>query len=103
MHAESKIGGSIVMPGEAGAQCKPTTASICVYVNDADSVYHRTIQAGGASVMELAGRFWSDRGGCVSDPAGNQWRIATHIEDVSVEEVEKRGQAWMQEHLQKAA
>ena len=103
MHAELKIGDSIVMLGEAGTQCKPTTASIYLYVDDVDTVYRRAIQAGGVSQMELGNQFWGDRGGSVVDPAGNQWWIATHVEDLSAVEIEKRGQAWMEEYLKKAA
>lgn len=101
MHAELKIGDSIVMLGEAACECKPTTASIYLYVNDADTVYRRAVQAGGVPQMELSDQFWGDRGGCVTDPSGNQWWIATHIEDLSAAEIEKRGQVWMQEHSKK--
>ncbi|MBI5684348.1 MAG: VOC family protein [Verrucomicrobia bacterium] len=103
MHAELKIGDSIVMVCEASELCKPTTASLYLYVNDADTVYRRAVQAGGVSQMELGDQFWGDRGGSVTDPAGNQWWIATHIEDLSAAEIEKRGQAWMQEYFKKAA
>lgn len=103
MHAELKVGDSIVMLGEASEQCKPTTASLYLYVNDADTIYGRAILAGSLSQMEPASQFWGDRAGCVTDPAGNQWWIATRVEDLSTAEIEKRGRAWMQEHLKKAA
>ena len=103
MHASLRIGDSILMLGEAGPQCKPTTASLYLYVKDADETYRRAVQAGGVSQMELADQFWGDRGGAVTDPAGNYWWIATHVEDVSMEEIEKRGQTWMRDQERKAA
>ena len=103
MHASLKIGDSIMMLGEAGGQCKPTAASLYLYVKDADATYRRAIQAGAVSQMEPTDQFWGDRSGVLTDPAGNQWWIATHVEDVSMEEIEKRGQAWMRDQERKAA
>ena len=61
-----------------------------MYVEDADAVYHKAIQAGGKSVMEPVDQFYGDRSGAVNDPAGNQWWIATRKEDVSSEELMRR-------------
>jgi uncharacterized glyoxalase superfamily protein PhnB len=59
-------------------------------VPDTDAVYKRALAAGGKSTMEPADQFYGDRNAGVTDPSGNQWWIATHIEDVSPEEIEKR-------------
>ena len=61
MHAEVKIGDSVVMMGEARGEHKPMPCSIYLYVNDADTVYKRALQAGAASTMEPADQFWGDR------------------------------------------
>jgi uncharacterized glyoxalase superfamily protein PhnB len=98
MHAEVKIGDSTIMMGEASEQHKPMPAFLYLYVNDADAVYKRALQAGATSVMEPADQFYGDRHGSVRDSAGNVWGIATHKEDVSPEELKKRTEAFMKQH-----
>ena len=93
MNAELKIGDSIVMIGELPLnyeESKLLKSMIYLYVADADSVYKKAIQADGKSVLEPIDHFYGDRSGAVEDPAGNQWWIATHIEDVSREEINRR-------------
>ncbi len=97
MHAEVKIGDSIVMMGEARGEHKPMPSMLYLYVKDADAVYKRAVQAGATSVMEPADQFYGDRSGGVKDLCGNQWWIATHKEDVSPEEMTKRAQAYMKQ------
>ena len=93
MHAEVKIGDSMIMIGEAMGQWKPKPCSLYLYVEDVDAVYQRAIQAGGTSVGEPKDQFYGDRSGGVTDPCGNHWGTGTHIEDVSREEMEKRAAA----------
>jgi uncharacterized glyoxalase superfamily protein PhnB len=62
-------------------------------VEDVDAVHQRAVQAGGTSVRKPADQFYGDRTGGVMDPSGNYWGIATHIEDVSHEEMVKRAAA----------
>jgi PhnB protein len=95
MHAEVKIGDSIVMMGEARGDCKPMPGSLYVYVNDADATYRRALQAGATSMMEPGDQFYGDRTAGVKDPSGNQWTIATHREDVPPEELRRRAEALM--------
>ena len=95
MHAEVKIGDSTVMMGEAGGEHKPMPTCIYLYVNDADAVYKRALQAGATSQMAPANQFYGDRHGGVMDPVGNLWWIATHVEDVPPEEVARRAEAFM--------
>jgi PhnB protein len=92
-HAEIRIGDSRIMMGEASEQWPPMPASLYFYVPDADAVYARALEAGAESVMALADQFYGDRHGGVRDPSGNVWWIATHIEDVSPEEIARRAQA----------
>jgi len=93
MHAEIKIGDSIIMMGEGGATFKTFLAMLHLYMDDVDAVYQRAIQAGGKSLREPTDQFYGDRSGAVEDAFGNQWWIATHIEDVTPEEMERRMKA----------
>jgi uncharacterized glyoxalase superfamily protein PhnB len=84
-HAEIKIGDSIIMMGEAGEEHPPLPAMLHLYVDDVDAVYNRAVQAGAAALREPENQFYGDRTGGVQDSSGNQWWIATHVEDVSPE------------------
>ncbi len=94
-HAEVRIGDSMVMLAEASGQWKAMPSAIYLYVNDTDATYKRAVQAGATSVMEPANQLYGDRNGGVKDPTGNLWWIATHVEDVSPEEMKKRAEAYM--------
>ncbi len=94
MHAEVRIGDSVVMMGEAGGPFEPMPASIHLYVPDADAMYRRALQAGGTSLMEPADQFYGDRNGGVKDAFGNHWWISTHKEDLSREELRTRTEAF---------
>jgi uncharacterized glyoxalase superfamily protein PhnB len=92
-HAEVRIGDSVIMMSDATAEYRPMPSMIHLYVNDADAFYKRALQAGATSLREPADQFYGDRTAGVKDPVGNQWYIATHKEDVSFEELEKRAKA----------
>jgi len=89
MHAEMTIGDSRIMLGQPEPG-KETNAMIHLYLPDADGFYARAIAAGATSVREPADQFYGDRSAGVRDQFGNQWFIATHVEDVSQEEMERR-------------
>ena len=95
VHAEVKIGDSMVMMGTPMGAAKAQPCSLYLYVEDADAVYQRAIEAGGTSVREPSDQFYGDRTGGVIDPCGNYWGIGTHIEDVSHEEMTQRFAAMM--------
>ena len=99
MHAQVRIGDSMIMFGDpTGAKeewQKPLTAALYLYVPDCDKLYRSAIAAGAKSLQEPADMFYGDRHGGVIDPWGNQWWIATHKEDVSPEEIERRMNAQM--------
>ena len=95
MHAQMKIGDSIIMLSDARAEWMPMPCMFYLYVNDTDATYARAMKAGGKSLREPATQFYGDRSGGVQDPCGNQWWIATHVEDVSPEEMEKRAAEFM--------
>jgi PhnB protein len=102
-HAELEIGDSRVMlsdpfpqssvrpPKELGGP----SASVFMYVEDVDAVVKQAVDAGATVTMEVEDMFWGDRFGTVSDPFGHVWSIATHVEDVSPEEIAERGKAAM--------
>jgi PhnB protein len=100
-HAEIKIGDSVVFVSDefAGMSAAPTQTTtpavyFWLYVNDADAVYKQAVSAGAKASMPLEDMFWGDRFGKVTDPFGHQWGIATHVEDVSPEEIGKRAKAF---------
>jgi PhnB protein len=104
-HAELQIGDSKLMlsdpfpqsnvrpPSERGG----TTASVFMYVEDADATFDQATAAGADVVSELEDMFWGDRFGTLSDPFGHVWSIATHKEDLSEEEMAERSKAAMAE------
>jgi PhnB protein len=100
MHAEVRIGDSVVMLSDAMGERKSMPTGIYLYVNDADATYQRALQAGATSMMEPANLFYDDRHGSVKDPAGNYWSIVTHIEDVPREELAQRAEAFMRQQSQ---
>ena len=98
MHAEVKIGNSILMLSdenkERGALSPETiggaATSIMFYTDDVDAVYNRAVSAGAKGEMPPADMFWGDRMGNLVDPFGHKWAIATHKEDVTPDEMQKR-------------
>ena len=103
MHAEMKIGDSMIMlademPGQDQKSPQSLgghTASIFLYVDDADAVYAKAVASGGAGRAPVQDMFWGDRMGRIVDPFGHEWSIATHKEDLSADEMKKRGQEFM--------
>jgi PhnB protein len=89
MHAEMTIGDSRIMLAQPEPG-KETYAMLHLYLPDTDAVYKRALAAGATSVREPADQFYGDRSAGVRDQFGNQWYIATHVEDVSQEEMERR-------------
>jgi len=96
MHAEVKIGDSIIMLSDSSAEFEPTRSSIHLYVDDVDATYKRAIEVGGESLREPQDQFYGDRSAGIKDRFGNQWWLATHIEDVSPDEIQKRQTAMAQ-------
>lgn len=97
-HAELKIGDSPIMLADEFPQMgyrSPkalggTPVSIMIYVEDVDTVYQRAIDAGATEVKPLQDQFYGDRSGTLTDPFGHVWTVATHKEDVTMEEMNRR-------------
>lgn len=90
--SEIHIGDSIVMVGQAGPrEAMPTF--LYLYLEDADAAYRRALEAGAIALEEPSDMFYGDRRATVQDPFGNIWQIATHEEDLSLDEIRKRAAA----------
>lgn len=97
-HAEMKIGDSPFMLSDGHAEMGykgpkaygGTPVSLMIYVDDVDTVYPQAIAAGGTELKALQDQFYGDRSGTLTDPFGHVWTIATHKEDVTPEEIDKR-------------
>ena len=90
MHAEALVGNSIIEFGQANNQWAAMRLNTHLYVPDTDAAYQRAMNAGAKSLRPPKDEFYGDRTAGVEDPAGNIWWIATHVEDVSAEELERR-------------
>lgn len=100
-HAELQIGDSRLMvndefPGMAKAPTNGATGEYLVlYVEDCDRVFNSAQAAGAKVEMPLSNQFWGDRYGKLADPFGHHWGIATHVENVSPQDMERRSREYM--------
>jgi PhnB protein len=92
MHAEVRIGDSVVMMGGANEDYPPMPAMLHLYLDDTDAVYQRSLEAGATSLREPEDQFYGDRTAGFQDEFGNQWWLATRIEDLSSEEIQRRAE-----------
>ncbi|MDB5959206.1 MAG: putative enzyme related to lactoylglutathione lyase [Massilia sp.] len=103
MHAMLRIGDSPLMlvdefpewGSKSPATLGGTPVTMHLYVADADAAFQQAVDAGATVRMPLADMFWGDRYGVVIDPFGHQWSIATHIKDMSPEQMAAAGKAAM--------
>ena len=97
-HAELQLGDSLLMvadefPDMGGRSPRTVGGSpviVSVYVEDVDTVFERAVQAGATVVRPVETQFYGDRAGQFEDPFGHQWSVATHVEDVPSDEMERR-------------
>lgn len=100
-HAEIQIGNARVMLAdefaETGIHCPKTLGgagvNMLVYVEDVDTVFAQALEAGATKIRTVQDQFYGDRSGMLRDPFGHIWSIATHLEDLSNEEINSRSQA----------
>jgi PhnB protein len=102
-HAELELGDSMIMLGDQNPDFDVrgpraiggTPMMMHVYVEDVDSVFERAVSAGAKALRPVEDQFYGDRSGRFEDPFGHRWDVATHVEDVPPEEMEKRAAAAM--------
>jgi PhnB protein len=116
MHAELKIGDSVIMLADEfpdyGVVSPQTSGGagmgLHIYVDSVDAAFDRAVKAGAQVEMPVTDQFWGDRYGKLKDPFGHQWSIATHTKDMSAEEMKRNMDEAMQkmgkpEDMQKTA
>jgi PhnB protein len=97
-HAEIVLGQSVIMLGDAAvpdsdpspAKLGGTPVSLFVYVEDVDEVFRRAVDAGADAVSEPELHFYGDRVATIDDPFGHRWSLATHVEDIAPDELNRR-------------
>src|SRR5437764_3932712 len=97
LNAQMQIADSMIELSEVHGDFQPMPCAIHLYVEDADAVYAKAVEVGAMSVMEPSTQFYGDREAFVIDPNNNHWYIATRLENVSEEELQKRMQSFMEE------
>lgn len=103
MHAEIRIGDSRlmvndpVMDGKGPKAVGGSPAALWIYVEDCDALFKRAVDAGAQVKMQMADQFWGDRCGTITDPAGYQWTIATRKEELTRDEMDRRGKEFFKQ------
>ena len=109
MHAAIRIGGGVVFLNDeykdmgciSPQSLGGTPVYLMLYVNDVDETFKRAVDAGAEVKMPVGDQFWGDRYGMLADPFGHCWEIATHKEDLSKEELDRRGREAMSQMSRK--
>ncbi len=104
-HAEIEVSGSRVMLGDEMPEwgnrgpesLGGASGGLCVYVPDVDAAFAKAVAAGAKVFKPVMDQFYGDRSGTVIDPFGHVWTLSTHIEDVSVEEMQRRCAEFMKQ------
>lgn len=105
MHADLKIGDSVIMLTEESTEMKALSpesiggspVSLYVYVKDVDGVFNQSVSEGATVLYPVRDQFYGDRSGYLKDPFGHLWSIATHKKDLSPDEIRKAGEAFFEE------
>lgn len=109
MHAEVRIGNSIIMMGEENPQepCKSaetlggSPVNFYLYLENVDEAFTKALAAGAEAKMPVQDMFWGDRAGTVQDPFGYKWTLATHIKDLTAEEIREGAHAFFAQMARK--
>ncbi len=100
-HAEVKVGDSVIMLADeypdmgyrSPKAIGGTPVSIMLYIDDVDAQFKQAVAAGAKALRPVENQFYGDRCGTLEDPFGHVWTLATHVEDLSHEEIMKRAEA----------
>jgi len=106
MHAEMTIGDSMIFLAEENPEYKNKTpksvngnsVSLHLYVEDVDGTIKKAVQNGATLTMPSMDMFYGDRVGCIDDPYGYTWVLATHVKDVPENELKKKAEEFKPEH-----
>jgi PhnB protein len=109
MHAEIKIGDSIIMVADEmldqGVKGPKTLGgspvSLFIFGENVDAAWKRAVDAGAKPLIPLADQFWGDRSGCVEDPFGHHWWLSQHTQDLTLDEIRKGAEEFYS-HMQPA-
>ncbi|PCI62099.1 MAG: glyoxalase [Kordiimonadales bacterium] len=93
-NAEIRIGTSMIMIGEAREGMTAQPIMLYLYFEDADAVHAQALKAGGTEMMPVEDMFYGDRHGGIVDPSGNMWFIASRVEEISDEDLQRRADAF---------
>jgi PhnB protein len=110
-HAEIRIGDSVIMLADEHPEMgyrSPrslggSSVSILLYLADVDTVFARAVAAGARAQRPVVDQFYGDRSGTLEDPFGHVWTVATHVEDVPAEEMQRRADEAMRSQARPAA
>lgn len=105
-HAEIRIGNSVIMLADempnmgfrSPSALGGSPVNILLYLENVDERFKQAVDAGAKVVRPLQDQFYGDRSATLEDPFGHVWTVATHIEDVSPEEINRRAEAFMKQH-----
>jgi PhnB protein len=103
MHADLKIGDSVIMLTEESTEMKALSpesiggSPVSLYVYDVDGVFNQAVSEGATVLYPVRDQFYGDRSGYLKDPFGHLWSIATHKKDLSPDEIRKAGEAFFEE------
>ena len=97
INAQLKIGDSIIELSKVRGDFQPMPCAMHLYIKDVDAVYKKAVEVGAISVMEPTDQFYGDREAFVIDPGGNHWYIATRIENVPENEIQRRMKNFMKD------
>lgn len=97
-HAELEVGESVIMLADENPEMGiygpktigGTPVTLHVYVEDSDAAFERAVNAGATALRPMENQFYGDRSGQFEDPFGHKWNVATHVEDVAPDEMERR-------------
>jgi uncharacterized glyoxalase superfamily protein PhnB len=105
MHAEIQIGTAFLMLNDevmglrSAASYAGSPVAFYLYFEDCDAAFRKAISAGGKELTPIIDMFWGDRMGQIQDPFGYKWTLATHIKDITPEEIKKAGEEWMKKEM----
>lgn len=100
-HATVSIGDSIIMVSDTMEGMETQNAMLYLYLKDVDSVFQQAVKLNATPIREPVTEFYGDRSGAVKDNWGNMWWIATHVEDIDQQEMERRSKQFMKEQREK--